>query len=162
VHLIYALAGAVVAAALGWGLAQLSRRAETQAATDLSSGLFTLPSFLAMGERVLALTARRRSTCSMVVVRAVGEAREAALQIVKTIRGSDVVGRVGRDEIALLLPDTPAEGAKVLVDRLKSGGQIELVGMSQFPEFGQRCEALLEAARTGKAPVQVIEPEGKA
>ena len=140
----------------------MRRRAEMQAATDLSSGLFTLPSFLAMGERVLALAARRRSTCAMVVVRASGEARRAALEIVRTIRGSDVVGRVGRDEIALLLPDTGAEGAKVLYDRLKSGGEVELVGMSQFPEFGRRCEALLEAARTGKVPVQVIKPEGEA
>jgi len=153
-HLHAALAGVAVAGALSGALWYLRRRSDYEAAMDLSSGLFTLPSFLAMGERLLSLAARRRSTCSLLLVRAVGEPRSAALHIVRSIRGSDLVGRVGRDEIALLLPDTGREGAKVLFDRLKTTGQVEFIGLSQFPEYGAQCEALLQAARTGTLPIE--------
>jgi len=159
-HLIYALGGAAAAAVLAGACWYLRRRRDYAAALDLSSGLFTLPSFLAMGERLLALAARRRSTCSLLLLRAVGEPRSAALHIVKTIRASDLVGRVGREEIALLLPETGREGTKVLLERLGKTGQVEFLGLSHFPEYGSRCEALLQAARSGVVPIEAtVSPE---
>ena len=45
--------------------------------------------------------------------------REIASLIVQSTRVSDVAGRVGGEEFALLLPDTPLEGAAVVAERVR-------------------------------------------
>jgi diguanylate cyclase len=39
--------------------------------------------------------------------------------IKSTIKGQDIAGRYGGDEFALLLPDTPLAGGRVVADRLR-------------------------------------------
>lgn len=47
------------------------------------------------------------------VIRTIGELLKA------TVKGQDVVARYGGEEFALLLPETPLAGAKVVAERLR-------------------------------------------
>jgi diguanylate cyclase (GGDEF)-like protein len=44
--------------------------------------------------------------------------KAVATTLVETVRATDVVGRLGGDEFAVLLPETPSEGAALVLDRL--------------------------------------------
>ena len=45
----------------------------------------------------------------------------AVAQLLKTnVKGQDVVARIGGEEFAVLLPDTPLEGARVLAEKIRS------------------------------------------
>jgi diguanylate cyclase (GGDEF)-like protein len=48
-----------------------------------------------------------------------GVARSLAFVLEAEIRSADVVGRIGADEFALILPDTDVQGAYALVERLR-------------------------------------------
>jgi len=77
----------------------------------------------------------------------------------KALRPSDLLGRLGGEEFALLLPDTPLEGAVVVAERLReltesesfsvSGTHIRLtvsLGVAQYSADGDSYESLMEAA----------------
>jgi PleD family two-component response regulator len=40
--------------------------------------------------------------------------------LVSAIRDTDTLGRIGGEEFCVVLPDTPAEGAKVVAERIRS------------------------------------------
>jgi diguanylate cyclase (GGDEF)-like protein len=71
----------------------------------------------------------------------------------------DVLGRYGGDEFALILPETDAEGARVVSERLLDkvrdlvihcqGGSARVtlsMGVAAWPEGGQDCLSLLQSA----------------
>ena len=86
--------------------------------------------------------------------------RWAAEQIRAALRGSDVAARYGGDEFAVLLPDTPARGAREVGERIVAGlvehpyrasgrGPVAVaasVGAATFPADGQTAQALVAGA----------------
>ncbi|MGC8778766.1 MAG: GGDEF domain-containing protein, partial [Candidatus Caldatribacteriaceae bacterium] len=73
------------------------------------------------------------------------------------LRRSDLLARLGGDEFVLLLPETPGEKARELLERLESnplfleeGEEIVALhfsaGVSIYPEDGRTLEALMEVA----------------
>lgn len=84
--------------------------------------------------------------------------REVADLFKKSYRqGVDIVARYGGEEFIMLLPDTPAEGAYIMAERLRKtvekypfcNGRVHLTisgGISSFPGDGDNYIALMEQA----------------
>jgi diguanylate cyclase (GGDEF)-like protein len=84
--------------------------------------------------------------------------KQVSLLLNESARTSDVVGRIGGDELAVLLVEQSAEGAAAMTHRVRS--QIPAhraalglssawdvtIGTAAFPEDGDTVEELLEAA----------------
>jgi diguanylate cyclase (GGDEF)-like protein len=112
----------------------------------------------AAGDRVLTLVAERARKC---------------------VRASDTLGRLGGDEFLAILPETGAEGALAVAEKLRAAlsepyelaGAVARVGVSLgvglFPANGDGPDALLRAAdaalyrakREGKNRVELAAPE---
>ena len=77
----------------------------------------------------------------------------------QSIKGRDTAARYGGEEFAVLLPDTPLEGAKTLADQIRiaiSAGRILRVDNRQ--SIGQITVSIgLTAHRFGEAPEQTLE-----
>ena len=86
--------------------------------------------------------------------------RWAAEQIRAALRGSDVAARYGGDEFAVILPDTPAAGAREVGERIVAAlhdrpyqaegrGPVPVgasVGVASFPADGRSAQALIAGA----------------
>ncbi len=76
--------------------------------------------------------------------------------LLEHVRGNEIVGRIGGDEFAVVLPDTPATAARRLAERvLEAVHTLELsipipvtvsVGLAEYPAQASQIEALFEAA----------------
>ncbi|WP_227520537.1 GGDEF domain-containing protein [Marinobacter sp. LV10R510-11A] len=77
----------------------------------------------------------------------------------KTLRPSDLAGRIGGEEFALILPDTSLEGATMVAERLRQLTESEVVafagthirftaslGVAQYGSDGDTYESVIEAA----------------
>jgi hypothetical protein len=91
-----------------------------------------------------------------------GETVRVILDLVRQeVRGSDLVGRLGRERIGALLVQTGESGAAKVSGRLKTrlaeragaGFTGRVVGWAAFPGVGQSAAALLERALRGDGPV---------
>ncbi len=86
--------------------------------------------------------------------------RWSAEQIRGALRGSDVAARYGGDEFAVILPDTPADGAREVGERIVAALQANpyqaegrgpvpvgaSVGVAAFPIDGRSAQALIAGA----------------
>ena len=179
-----ALAAALALAATG-GVAtavtgQRSRRqaatlaaVSAQALTDPLTGVLNRRGFLDALERELARARRydRQVALAYIDVRglkAVNDSeghlagdqllREAAGMLEDSARADDVVGRIGGDELALLLGEQSNDGARVVAKRIK--GQVPArramlrlrqpwdltIGTASYPADGETVDELLAAA----------------
>lgn len=179
-----ALAAALLAAALSGGWAALTagrvRRQEgrvaemrTAALTDPLTGILNRRGFEQAVERELARARRygRPFVLGYIDVRGLKRVndseghlagdrllRHAAKLLEDSARADDVVGRLGGDEMGLLLVEQQQEGAEAVIRRIQAElpQRRETLGLSQpwdltigtaaFPEDGQSFEALLRAA----------------
>jgi len=99
-----------------------------------------------------AARSQRPTSLAMVQTRP-GAGRSLAARALATFRAGDVVGTYAGDEVELLLPDTPKEAARLVVDRLverTEAGPV-VVGVALFPDDGDGPERLLRAAREALA-----------
>jgi diguanylate cyclase (GGDEF)-like protein/putative nucleotidyltransferase with HDIG domain len=129
-----ALAGARARlAGLEAQLAGLEAQLADRARTDACTGLLTLGAFCGDADAVLDHAARAEQPASLALVDiddfrslnarrgpAAGDAALAA--VADRLRGltrvSDVIGRTGADELAVLMPGTPLAGARACCERL--------------------------------------------
>jgi diguanylate cyclase (GGDEF)-like protein len=84
--------------------------------------------------------------------------KQVTLLLNESARSTDVVGRIGGDELAVLLVEQSAEGAEAMTHRVRSqipAHRSELglatpwdvtIGTATFPEDGESIEQLLETA----------------
>ena len=111
-------------------LAELRRTA----ATDPLTGLFNRRPFEQMGEKLIADSARKRRPLALLIIdvdhfkqfndsygHALGDAvlQRLADVLQGQLRGADLIGRMGGEEFAALLPDTGLEPAKQVAERLR-------------------------------------------
>ncbi len=90
--------------------------------------------------------------------------REIAGTLGRNSRATDVVARVGGDEFALLLPETEADSARAVVEKLRralreatgAGGATVSMGVATFEEpprdvneVLQRADAMMYASKRG-------------
>jgi diguanylate cyclase (GGDEF)-like protein len=115
--------------------ARLFTQAEQLATIDALTGLSNRRHFFTTALHGLALARRQRSqlTAAMLDIdhfkqvndthgHHVGDQviRAVAQRLAHVIRTTDILGRYGGEEFALILPDTSAEGAAVLTERLRA------------------------------------------
>jgi diguanylate cyclase (GGDEF)-like protein len=108
--------------------------ANVQAATDSLTGVSNRRHFVEESERIVALAHRHGRPCSVLLVdldsfkgvndtwgHAAGDAllRNVVAVCRRALRDSDVLGRIGGDEFAALLPETSAEMAVATAERLR-------------------------------------------
>jgi diguanylate cyclase (GGDEF)-like protein len=179
-----ALAAAIALAAVGLGAALLSRRqANAQAGelaavaaaalTDPLTGVLNRRGFIEAVERELARARRYHHPFVLAYVDVRGlktvndtEGHLAGDTLLKTVaalltecaRADDVVGRLGGDELGLLLVEQTPEAAKVVTQRIATqvaakresmglGVPWDLtVGSAAFPQDGQTVDELLGTA----------------
>jgi DNA-binding NtrC family response regulator/ribosomal 50S subunit-recycling heat shock protein len=94
-----------------------------------------------------------RSTCLVMLKSKSGDGSKLAGAALGTFREGDIVGTYAHDEIEFLLPDTPPNVAKAVVERLleTSGSEHGAVGLAVAPEDGDTPERLMRAARDALA-----------
>ena len=147
---------------------------EVAAATDSLTGCANRREFEARGRAEVERVKRSGAPLSFVTIdldhfkqinddhghRAGDEVLRAFVKLVKTtLRPSDLVGRIGGEEFALVLPDTPLEGAVMIAERLRrltesevvtlSGAKIRFtvsLGVAQYGPDGGTYESVIEAA----------------
>jgi len=124
--------------------ARLYERMKRLAMTDSLTGVATRRSFFEAAQRILEETVRAGGTLSVLMADldhfksindqhghqvgddAIRQAAEAAREL---LRRTDVIGRYGGEEFAVILPDTEADAALVIAERLRANvAQIDLPG----------------------------------
>jgi diguanylate cyclase (GGDEF)-like protein/putative nucleotidyltransferase with HDIG domain len=154
-------------------LAGLEAQLADRARIDACTGLLTLEAFSGDAEAILAHAARSEQPASLALVDiddfrslnarrgpAAGDA--ALLAVAQRLRGltraSDVIGRTGADELAVLMPGTPIGGARTCCERLIAeldGTDIPRAGFITVSagvathRFGTTIERLLATAARG-------------
>ncbi|MDA1106998.1 MAG: diguanylate cyclase [Proteobacteria bacterium] len=147
---------------------------EIFAATDALTGCANRREFEARGRAEVARVKRSGAPLSFVTIdldhfkqindrhghRAGDEVLRAFVTLLKrTLRPIDWVGRIGGEEFALFLPDTPLEGAVIVAERLRQLIESEVVtlagthlwftaslGVAQYGPDGDTYESVIEAA----------------
>jgi diguanylate cyclase (GGDEF)-like protein len=179
-----ALAAALALATLGGGATLVAgRRALRQAArleavsaqalTDPLTGVLNRRGFLDAAERELARARRYRRPFVLAYVdvrglKAVNDSeghlagdellRQTAGLLRDSARADDVVGRIGGDELGLLLAEQSGEGATAVANRIRAEVPVRrremglrtpwdlTIGTASYPRDGRTVEELLAAA----------------
>jgi diguanylate cyclase (GGDEF)-like protein len=142
-------------------LSNLVARMREQADTDQLTGLLNRAGFRIAAEREHALATRTRLPLTLAVIdldsfksvndrggHAAGDRvlRELAAGWLTALRSCDTVGRHGGDEFVLLLPGTTAEGAAVVLERLRSASPIDWsAGIAEWAPLEAMDECLARA-----------------
>ena len=155
-------------------LQRTHEKLEVIAATDSLTGCANRREFEARGMAEVARAKRSGAHLSFVTIdldhfkqindrhghRAGDEVLKAFVALVKgTLRPSDLVGRIGGEEFAIILPDTPLEGAIIAAERLRLLIESEVVtfseahirftaslGVAQYSLDGDTYESVIETA----------------
>ncbi|MEJ2503035.1 MAG: diguanylate cyclase [Gemmatimonadota bacterium] len=107
-----------------------SERIQDVSLTDPVTGLYSRSGVLQRATELTAAAARYGRPLACIVFEAAGDeiadsgalARELAQVLKRYTRRSDVVGRLGPSQFAIVAPDTAREGAEVVATRLRQAG----------------------------------------
>ncbi|MBB3189649.1 GGDEF domain-containing protein [Halomonas cerina] len=135
------------------------------ASQDPLTGLFNRRAFDDLARPIHAMAQRSQRPYSMIVIDMDGlktindglghDAGDRALvdlaqRLRDCARSSDLVARYGGDEFVLLLPDTDADGARSMMQRLlvsvRESDLCFSIGVASYPEHGDRLEQLFSHA----------------
>jgi GGDEF domain-containing protein len=149
---------------------------------DIETGLLASESFLELLTREVGNASMKGEPYSVIVCypqhfsdeRLDEVVRAAAACVQELLRDHDVVGRLAEDVLALGLPDTTPEGARVLTYRLKGDLALQTAhlrasvwqaGYASLPDDGLTATELLEVAyeaakhgRTARTPGSELPP----
>ncbi|MDH5670594.1 MAG: sigma 54-interacting transcriptional regulator [Myxococcales bacterium] len=94
-----------------------------------------------------------RTTCLVMLKSRSGDGSKLAGAALESFREGDIVGTYAHDEIEFLLPDTPPNVARAVVERLIETSESEnaAAGLAAAPEDGDGTERLMRAARDALA-----------
>lgn len=93
-----------------------------------------------------------RETSLVMVLAHTGEGGHVAQTALETFRAGDVVGTYAHDELEIILPDTPGDVARRVVDRVFRAANVQaLAGLAVAPADGDNPERLLRSARSALA-----------
>ena len=151
------------------------RRLEEASLLDDETGLYNARGLTRRARELGAEAIRRRGALACVVLAAESVdgsaastaelARRLGEQLVlvfeRTGRLSDVVGRLGQSEYAVIAPATEAKGAERLVERIEAAlnaSQVTLPGVPSAPEFRLRVgyAAVPDLAESTLDPVELL------
>lgn len=108
--------------------------AEVDARTDVLTGMYNRRAFFELANSEIALSKRHGRSCTCIMLdidlfkkindtygHQVGDdaLKAIANAIAKVIRTSDIAGRIGGEEFAIILPETTANAARLLAERLR-------------------------------------------
>jgi diguanylate cyclase (GGDEF)-like protein len=147
---------------------------KTLSETDDLTGILNRRAFLSVFSHTFNLAQRYGRSFSVVMIdsdslKKVNDAHghEAGDELLKAmvrhaqteLRRPDLLARYGGDEFVLLLPDTPADGARLTAERIREriantplvigGREIHItasMGIATFPDHGKDYETVFEAA----------------
>jgi PleD family two-component response regulator len=105
--------------------------AREQGLVDLPTGLYNIGGLTRRARELGSQAYRHGSALSCVILspepEAGGDLADAVARLAQALRRdgrvSDAIGRVGKNDIAIFAPETPAEGAEKLTERLRSAVQ---------------------------------------
>jgi hypothetical protein len=106
-----------------------------------------------VGEELARAQRTGRATCLVMLKTRSGDGSKLASAALNSFRDGDIVGTYAHDEIEFLLPDTPPNVARAVVERLleTSGSEHASVGLAVSPEDGDAVDRLMRAARDALA-----------
>lgn len=129
-------------------LTKAKEKAELIAKTDILTGLNTRRSFSELAEVQADYCQRYKHPVSIIVLdvdhfKKVNDSRghhsgdlalqHLALIIQDSVRHSDICGRMGGEEFAILLPNTDSNGAEIIADKIKSAVERRAVKAPEGP-----------------------------
>ncbi|NJB69343.1 diguanylate cyclase (GGDEF)-like protein/PAS domain S-box-containing protein [Desulfobaculum xiamenense] len=165
---------------------ELEESLRTLATRDGLTGLHNRVHFISLAERELDRAGRYRHPCTVLMVdaddfKAVNdtyghEAGDAVLcrlaeTAVRMLRDVDIVGRIGGEEFAALLPETDVEAAVVAAERVRAAvdalavetvaGTIRFTVSIGVATFGPQSASLEEMLRVADAALYKAKKEGR-
>jgi len=179
---------------LGTDMRKAMNRIRFVSETDELTRLFNLRAFMDIAERLHRQAKRYKRPYALVMIdsdnlKSVNDThghdagndllRITTLGIRRLLRETDVAARYGGDEFILLLPETHAQGARELAERIRRtierkplevrGMRINTsvsLGVASFPEHGEDLRSILNKAdqamylskKTGRNRVTVFDP----
>jgi diguanylate cyclase (GGDEF)-like protein/PAS domain S-box-containing protein len=173
--------------------ARLFQQTREMAMTDSLTGTATRRSFFFQAERALDRARRSKSPVSVLMAdldhfkeindrhgHAIGDEviRKVAAAAREVLRRSEIIGRYGGEEFAVVLPDTDAENARIIAERIRSrvsriaipggdqGLSISIGATTRQPEdvtsidevLDEADKAMYEAKRLGRNRVEQFAP----
>lgn len=163
--------------ALGWlillireqiELKQRTRKLEFESSMDSLTGLPVRRAFLRMFEQAIASAVRFKRPLSVAILdldhfkkvndtygHPVGDLvlKRFAEVLQRTLRNVDVAGRWGGEEFVVFLPETDAEGAKVILEKVR-----QAISEEQFPGPADSLRVTMSAGLTRLAS-EILDPE---
>ena len=164
--IVYVVACSVLPLAVIWMIyARLHARMKHDSTSDPLTQLLNRRGIQAAGEHELARYVRSRQEFSLVLFdidyfkhlndtfgHVAGDLvlRETAALLQSLLRDTDRIGRLGGEEFALLLPNTPVRGAELMVERLRLTLQIHTFQLAgRTARITSSFGITASAARTG-------------